>query len=107
MIKSQQDIEHRHRIGQSCLNIVGNTVKNLFYVTDNCQHGESRLNNHPFVPRTFFTQLDIGWDALFAAKAQIRQSDGLTIQFLDFIVEILVVGIHGQPFLFPRGILHF
>ena len=45
----------------------------------------------------FFTHFEILRDAIDTAKAQIRQGDGLALQFLHFIIESLAVSIHSQP----------
>ncbi len=98
MKKSQQHVEHRHRIGQTCFNVGGDPMENLLGMTHYRLHRESSFNDHALIPGAFFAQLEIRRYAIFAAKAQISQGNGHAIQTLNLIVEILVMGIHRQPF---------
>ncbi len=97
MKKSEQDIEHSSGIGQTSLNVVGKPMENLLHMTDHGQQRESCLDNHTVIPGTFLTQLEVVRGAIGTSEAQVRQRNRLTVKLLDFIVEVLVMHIHGQP----------
>ena len=98
MEQSQQDIEHRRRVGQPSFNVVGEPVEDLLHIADHRQQGEGGFDDHAFIPGVLLTQLEVVRDTLGTAKAQIRQANGLAIELFNLVVEMLVMSIHRQPF---------
>ena len=73
-------------------------VKNLLHMADDGQQGKDGFNDYTFIPGVLLTQFEIVRDTICKAKADVREGDGLSIEFLNLIIELLIVRVHRQPF---------
>lgn len=97
MKETQQDVEHGDQVSQMGLDIGSQPMKELLGTTHDRNHREGSLYQHPFIPGALGTQLEIGWNAILAPKAQIREADGLTLSDFDQGIKLLIGAVQGRP----------
>ena len=97
MKESQENVKHAHQISQMSVDVGRNTMKELLGSAADSNHGERGLDDHALIPSAFRADFEIIRNALRTAKAQIRESNGLTVEGLNKRIEILVGAVHRCP----------
>lgn len=97
MKERQQDIEHGDQASQTSLDVGPQAVSHVLEITDDGHHRQGGLHLHAVIPGAFLAQLEVGWNALLAAKAEVREHNGLAFIALDERMESLIMRVEGVP----------
>ena len=68
-------------------------MSHLFEVTNGGEHRQHRLDQHPYIPSSFFAHLEIGRITPSSVEAGIAEDAHLTVELFDQSAKVLVVGI--------------
>src|SRR5215211_3246843 len=72
-------------------------MSDAFQIADGGQHREDRFNTHALIPSSFLADFHVFGHTVFVSKTEIGQGDGLTEEWLNQRMKMLVVDIHRRP----------
>src|SRR5215471_2425574 len=90
-----QHIEGGHGEGEPGVKIRPDPVHDFLEVTDECQHREHRLHQHPVLPLTPSTQFEVGGIALRRMEGGITQDNHPLFELLNEPLKSVIRDIRG------------
>lgn len=96
-IELQHRVEQRGQVRQVGRHVLACSMEQLFQSTHPGQHRQDRLQQHPFIPRPFGTQLEILRDPFGTVKSGVGQRDRVAFKACHHWQERLVMDVGRVP----------